>query len=457
MSLERKTELFSRGQANFPDAMKEAQAILDRLKADPEKELNFQYFAPLAFGSSSKELDARNGVCLTADDFFVTPKEIMKAQALVGANLIRSLEKAAANIRKFHEAQLGHPIWMTESQPGLLTGRLRQPLKNVGVYIPGGEASYPSSALMNIIPARVAGVPEILAVTPPDEHFKARPLNVVAAHLAGATHILKLGGPWAIGALTYGSLGLPTVDKIVGPGNAFVTAAKILVSQEIGIDSPAGPSEVFIVAETGLEWANALAWDLLAQLEHDPRAAAILATPDLTLAKAVAASVKNALTDLSRAEIVKESIKNSSIIVTKDLDEAIDLANEYAPEHLQLVAPEPFNYLTRIQNAGSVFLGPNSPVAFGDYVSGPNHVLPTGGAARTYSGLSVDDFVKNITFQSLTQSALQALAPVAMNIAEAEGLTAHAAAVAQRLTPIDNLACLTAEKPIKKKGKPSQT
>jgi histidinol dehydrogenase len=284
---------------------------------------------------------------------------------------------------------------------------------------------------MNIIPAKVAGVKEIVAVTPPGPGFKARPEIVAAAHLAGADKIYKLGGAWGISSLAYGLLGVPKVDKIVGPGNLWVTAAKLAVYGEVDIDAPAGPSEGFIIVEGDYD-PEIIAWDFLAQLEHDPEASAVLVVTSFTLADAVAKLVAHEAVHLERAPIINQSLKNAAILVASDLTEALDLANEYAPEHLQIIAPDALSWLSRVQNAGSVFLGPSSPIPGGDYATGPNHVLPTGGSARSFSGLSTDSFLRKMTFQKVNAQALSELTPTISSLARAEGLVAHAKTVEVR-------------------------
>lgn len=415
LSPARRAEILARpaaGQAGLKEA---TAAILTRLTEDPEGELKREY-------GSLKPNPA-------PADFLVTAEEIEAAGRAVPAEVLAALKKAAAAIYKFHAAQLDRPAWFEEFAPGLTAGRLTRPLDRVGVYIPGGRAAYPSSALMNIIPAKAAGVGEIVAATPPGPDFTVRPEILAAAHLAGADAIYKLGGAWAVGCLAYGLAGLPRVDKIVGPGSAWVTAAKMAVFGQVDIDLPAGPSEGFIIAdgEASAEW---LAWDLVSQLEHDPLAAAVLMTVDAGLADRVAVEIEKLLPNLDRRDIVAEALKNgAAILVAEDLAAAFDFANLYAPEHLQLVLAEPFSFLPRVRHAGSIFLGPHAPIAAGDYASGPNHVLPTGGGARMFSGLSADSFLKKITFQHLTPEALADLAPTAATLARAEGLTAHARAL----------------------------
>ena len=412
LSPARRAAILARSAA-APADFKEATAqILARLVDGPEEELHREY----------GHLKTR----LALADFKVSAEEIEAALKALPAEVFSALEKAAASIHKFHAAQLERPSWFEEFAPGLLAGRLTRPLERVGVYIPGGRAAYPSSALMNIVPAKAAGVAEIIAVSPPGPDFTIRPEILAAAHLAGAGAIYKLGGAWAVGCLAHGLAGLPRVDKIVGPGSAWVTAAKLAVFGQVDIDLPAGPSEGFIIAdsEARAEW---LAWDILAQLEHDPLAAAVLVTVDEGLARRVTAEISRLYSGLERRDIVGEALKNgAAVLVAENLDEAFDFANLYAPEHLHLVLAEPMSHLGRVRHAGSVFLGPHAPIAAGDYASGPNHVLPTGGAARMFSGLSVDSFLKKITFQHLTPEALRDLLPTAATLARAEGLMAHA-------------------------------
>ena len=292
--------------------------------------------------------------------------------------MLAALKVAAGNIEKFHQAQREREMWAMEVQPGILAGRLTRPLDRVGCYIPGGLASYPSSALMNIIPARVAGVREIIAATPPGPEMAVNPATLVAAHLAGASRLFKIGGPWAIGSLAYGTELVPRVDKIVGPGNKYVTAAKLLVFGTVDIDSPAGPSEALILADDAAE-PRFLAMDFLSQVEHDPEAAAVLVTPSAGLAQKVVDLIASELPHLPRREIIEAALtKYSAALVVESLDEAVDFANLYAAEHLQIVTQEPFAILPRIRHAGSIFLGPYAPVPVGDYASGTNHVLPTG-------------------------------------------------------------------------------
>ncbi|MDR1035276.1 MAG: histidinol dehydrogenase [Deltaproteobacteria bacterium] len=413
----RRNQILSRSMASFDKTMETTRTILGRLRQDPETELLREY-GPLKPG-------------LKIDEFRVTKEEIDDAFHKTDPGLVSALENAAKNILKFHELQLDKREWFSETSPGLLAGRLTRPLPSAGVYVPGGRASYPSSALMNIIPARAAGVKTVVCSSPPGEGFTIRPEILAAAALAGATEIWKLGGAWAVGSMAYGLCGVPKVAKIVGPGSSWVNAAKMAVFGDVDIDLPAGPSEGFIIADRSAD-PETLAWDFLAQLEHDPQAAAVLVTTSEELARSTAARVDEQVPGLLRKEIVREALDNAAILVADSLDECLDFANLYAPEHLQIWAADSFSLLARVESAGSVFLGPWSPIPCGDYASGPNHVLPTGGAARAFSGLSADSFVKKITFQQLSRGALESLAPTVTTIAAAEGLECHARTVDAR-------------------------
>ncbi|MFQ6041806.1 MAG: histidinol dehydrogenase [Candidatus Poribacteria bacterium] len=366
------------------------------------------------------------------NDLLVSEEEIARAYDTIDQNIVEKLKFAAANIAKFHQYQLEQKMWSVEIMDGITAGRLVRPMDIIGAYVPGRKAIYPSSVLMTIIPAKVAGVDKIIACTPPDEGMAANKATVVAADIAGAEQIFKIGGPWAVASMAYGTETIPKVDKIVGPGNKYVTAAKMLVFGQADIDSPAGPSEVLILAD---ETANArlTAIDMLSQVEHDEDAAAVLVTTDETLANKVCKIVASELDDIPRKEIITAALeRHSAVIVATDLQEAIDFTNEYASEHLQIVTKEPFSILPRIKHAGSIFLGQYAPVPVGDYASGTNHVLPTGQCARMFSGLSVDDFVKKPTFQYLTKDGLGRLKDAVVTLAEAEGLYMHAKAVKER-------------------------
>ena len=323
-------------------------------------------------------------------------------------------------------------MWSIEVREGILAGRLTRPMDIVGCYIPGGTAAYPSSILMTVLPAKVAGVDEIVAITPPAKGMVANPDTLVAADIAGCDRIFKVGGPWGVAGLAYGTETMPRVHKIVGPGNKYVTAAKMLVYWQVDIDSPAGPSEALILAdETGIP--ELIAVDFLSQVEHDPDSAAVLVTTSAKLAQEVCDIVNREYDSLPRKEIFESSLnKHSYVLIAEDMEQVIEFTNEYAAEHLQIMTEDPFITLNRIKHAGSIFLGPYAPVPVGDYASGTNHVLPTGQCARMFSGLSVDDFIKKPTFQYLSKKGLADLKDTVITLAEAEGLPVHARAVRAR-------------------------
>ncbi|RJX36563.1 MAG: histidinol dehydrogenase [Desulfarculus sp.] len=369
---------------------------------------------------------------LNAADFKVVPQEIQDAYKVVPAEVVEHLHKATANIRTFHAAQLDRPQWQMEVSPGVLAGRKNTPLDSAGCYVPGRRAAYPSSVLMTILPAVVAGVRRVVVTTPPDEGLLANPHTLVACDIAGVQEIYKLGGPWAVGSLAYGTQSLPKVAKIVGPGNKYVLAAKMLVYGQVDIDSPAGPSEALILADATSD-PRLLALDFLSQVEHDPDAAAVLVTDDPALAGAVCEEVERIYPSLPRQDLMDQAARYCAVLLAADMEEAVAFTNEYAAEHLQIVTAEPFLTLQKIRHAGSIFLGPWAPVPVGDYASGTNHVLPTGQAALSFSGLSVDDFIKKPTFQYLTREGLASLGQTVITLAEAEGLPIHAMCVRERL------------------------
>ena len=365
-----------------------------------------------------------DGFALTQDNIRVTKDEIEAAYAKVPQALLDTLKKSASNIAAFHELQKREGY--ERRMDGAITGRLVLPMQRAGVYVPGGKAAYPSSVLMNIIPAKIAGVKEIIMVTPPGRDGVIEQLTLVAADLAGANTILRIGGAQAVAALAYGTESVPKADVITGPGNAYVAAAKREIYGEAGIDMIAGPSEVLIIAD---DTANPsyVAADFLSQAEHDEKAASILLTPNKTLAEKVAAEIERQLAKLPRREIAAQSVADfGTIIVTESLQEAFDIANTIAPEHLEIMTEEPMKLLGKVRNAGAVFLGPYSPEPLGDYFAGPNHVLPTSGTARFSSPLSVDDFVKTTNYVYYDRSALESCYNHIKLFAEAEGLTAHA-------------------------------
>ena len=355
----------------------------------------------------------------------VTPEEIREAAEAVGEDFLNILKKAAANIRKFHQKQVRNSFIIND-EDGILMGQKIIPVDRAGLYVPGGTAAYPSTVLMDSIPAKIAGVPEVVMVTPPNAQGKINPYILAAAYVAGVDKIFKVGGAQAIAALAYGTESIPRVDKIVGPGNAFVAEAKRQVFGQVSIDMIAGPSEILIIAD-GKSNPRHLAADLLSQAEHDKLASAVLVTDSQELALAVQAELEVQIPLLERAEIARASIDNNGkIIVADNLKQVIEISNEIAPEHLELCLDNPFDYLDAIRHAGSVFMGRNCPEALGDYLAGPNHTLPTSGMARFSSPLSVDDFIKKTQYTYYTRDALGRVAGDVAAFATAEGLTAHA-------------------------------
>ncbi len=372
------------------------------------------------------------GACL--DDLQVSEEEIDEAYDLVEDRLMDALSEAKDNIFLFHNQQKERDLWMTEIAPGVSVGQKIVPLDSVGAYVPGGRASYPSSALMNIIPAKVAGVSRVIVCTPPKADGSITPLTLVAADMAGADEIYKVGGAQAIAAMALGTESLDRVQKIVGPGNVYVTAAKMLMRGSVEIDFPAGPSEVLILADRTAD-PGVIAADMIAQGEHDPRSISVLVSLDDLLASAVIEELSIQGAVAARREIVEQSLQHSAVLVANDIDEAVDFCNAFAPEHLEIITKDPMDVLRSIRNAGSVFLGKYTPVAAGDYASGTNHVLPTSGYARTFSGLNVDHFTKKISVQMITDEGLLGLEDTIITLAEAEGLKAHAESVRRRLEP----------------------
>ncbi|KAF0208432.1 MAG: histidinol [Actinobacteria bacterium] len=368
----------------------------------------------------------------TVDVLAVTEAEIEEALAVVGDDFLEAIATAAVAIEDFHRRQVTQS-WFTVEEGGIFLGQKVTPIERVGIYVPGGRACYPSSVLMNAIPAVVAGVEEIAMVVPPGPDGTINPYTLAAAAEAGVTEIYKVGGAQAIAALAFGTASIPRVDKITGPGNAYVTAAKKLVMGEVGIDMLAGPSEVLILADETAEPAF-VAIDLMAQAEHDPKAATYLVTTDAELPDAVDAALELLLEDSPRADVIRRSLTdNGVVVICPDVDVALAAANMIAPEHLEVMMAEPLELLGSIRNAGAIFLGPWTPESVGDYIAGPNHVLPTGGTARFSSPLSVDDFVKKSSVLSYSLEGLEMDGPTAMVIAQAEGLEAHARAIGLRL------------------------
>ena len=359
------------------------------------------------------------------DSLLVSPEEMAEAKALVEPEFFDILEKAAENIRVFHEKQKRNSFIIND-RPGIVMGQKVIPMDKAGLYVPGGTAAYPSTVLMDAIPAKIAGVKEVVIVTPPNAEGTINPYILAAAQVAGVDKIFKTGGAQAIAALAFGTESIPKVDKIVGPGNAFVAEAKKQVYGIVSIDMIAGPSEILIVAD-GKSNPRHVAADLLSQAEHDVMASAVLVTDCMDFAKAVQAELEVQIPLLERAQIARASIDdNGKIIVADTLDAAIEIANEIAPEHLELCVDNPFDYLDSIKHAGSIFMGKNCPEALGDYFAGPNHTLPTSGTAKFSSPLSVDDFVKKTQYTYFTRDALATVAKDVFTFATKEGLTAHA-------------------------------
>ncbi len=371
------------------------------------------------------------------DSLEVTDAEIDEAFELVEEEFKDIMRRAAENIRAFHSKQVKNSFVIT-GEDGIVMGQKVMPIERVGLYVPGGTAAYPSSVLMNCIPAKIAGCEQIIMVTPPSANGKVNPAILAAAKIAGVDRIFKVGGAQAVAALAYGTESIPWVDKIVGPGNAFVAEAKKQVFGKVAIDMIAGPSEIMVLADGSCD-ADVVATDLLSQAEHDKLASAVLVTDSGELAEAVSAALERIIPTLSRAEIARESIDNNGkIIIAEDLEAAIDVANRIAPEHLELCVENPFDMLARIKNAGSIFMGKNCPEALGDYFAGPNHTLPTSGTARFSSPLSVDDFVKKSQFTYYTETALEKVCRDVEYFAKREGLTAHAASAVVRAEKKNN-------------------
>lgn len=366
------------------------------------------------------------------NDLKVSTEEIKNSYNSINSNVLNALKKAAKNIEKFHKAQIPKE-WFEEVDKGIKAGQIIRPIEKVGCYIPGGRAVYPSSVLMTIIPAKIAGVNKIICCTPPMSDGSVNDMVLAAADIAGADEIYKVGGAQAIAAMAYGTESVPKVDKIVGPGNIFVTTAKKMAYGDVDIDFPAGPSEVLIIAD---ETANAeyIAYDMLAQAEHDPDAACALVTTSKDLAYEVHDKILGKIKYMKRSKIIEESLeKYGKIIITDSMDEAVSFSNEYAPEHLIIMTENPEEVLKDINNAGSIFLGELTPVAAGDYGSGTNHVLPTSKNARMYSGLSTESFIKKPTVQKLSKEGIDNLKDVIITLAEYEGLYAHAESFKKRI------------------------
>lgn len=412
-------DLLKRSPNNYDQFADSVNEILTEVKKNGDDAL-FAY---------TKKFD---GADIDASNILVTEEEIKEAyDSLENKELVDIIRKSLNNIEVYHEKQKQYS-WFDSKTDGSLLGQKVTPLERVGVYVPGGKAAYPSSVLMNVIPAKVAGVDEIIMVTPPGKDGKINPNTLVAANEAGVDKIYKVGGAQAVGAMAYGTASIPKVDKIVGPGNIYVALAKKAVFGYVSIDSIAGPSEILVIAD---ESANPkyVAADLLSQAEHDELASAILVTTSMELADEVSKWVDKFVAELSRTEIMQKSLDNYGYVLVADtMDDVIDAANEIASEHLEILTKNPFDTMTRIRNAGAIFLGEYSSEPLGDYFAGPNHVLPTNGTAKFFSPLSVDDFIKKSSIISFSREALQPVSEDIQKFAKAEGLTAHANSIKVR-------------------------
>ena len=405
-------DLLKRSPNSYGQYEASVQAILDQVKEEKDA----------AVFALTKKFD---GADIHASNILVTEEEIAEAYQEIDANLLDVIRKALKNIENYHAKQKRNS-WFDSKPDGTILGQKVTPLERVGVYVPGGKAVYPSSVLMNVMPAKVAGVDEIIMVTPPGKNGKISPNTLVAANEAGVDKIYKVGGAQAVAALAYGTESIPKVDKIVGPGNIYVALAKKAVYGHVSIDSIAGPSEILVVAD---ETANPryVAADLLSQAEHDELASSILVTTSNELAQAVSEEVDKFLLELSRAEIIRKSLDNYGYILVADtMDEVIEVANEIASEHLEIQTKNPFEVMTKIRNAGAIFIGEYASEPLGDYFAGPNHILPTNGTAKFFSPLSVDDFVKKSSIISYSRDALAKVHEDIETFAKAEQLTAHA-------------------------------
>ncbi|WP_270644289.1 histidinol dehydrogenase [Merdimonas faecis] len=405
-------DLLKRSPNQYYEYEKSVSQILDKVREEGDQAL-FSYTMQFDHAKIDKST------------IRVTDEEIEEAYRLADPSLIQVIKKALGNIRSYHEKQIQRS-WFDAQPDGTILGQKVTALQRVGVYVPGGKAAYPSSVLMNIVPARVAGVEEIIMVTPPGKDGKVTPNTLVAAKEAGADVIYKVGGAQAIGALAYGTETIPKVDKIVGPGNIYVALAKKAVYGHVSIDAIAGPSEILVIAD---ETANPryVAADLLSQAEHDELASAILVTTSMELAEKVSEEIDGFLKELSRAEIIRKSLDNYGYILVADtMEEAIETANEIASEHLEIQTKDPYDVMTKIRNAGAIFIGEYSSEPLGDYFAGPNHVLPTNGTAKFFSPLSVDDFIKKSSIIAYSRDALEKIHTEIETFAKAEHLTAHA-------------------------------
>ncbi|MCI9419027.1 MAG: histidinol dehydrogenase [Eubacterium sp.] len=418
-SLENMLEtLLKRSPNQYDEYQQKVTEILEQVRQKGDEAL-FAY---------TKQFD---GADISKESIRVTEDEIDEAYSLVDDGLIDVMKKSLANIRDFHEKQM-QKSWIDTRDDGVILGQRVTPLASAGVYVPGGKAAYPSSVLMNIIPAKVAGVERIVMTTPPEADGKVTPVTLVAAHLAGATEVYKVGGAQAVAALAYGTESIAKVAKICGPGNIFVALAKKSVYGHVSIDSIAGPSEILVLAD---ESANPryVAADLLSQAEHDELASAILVTTSEELADRVETEIEGFLKQLSRADIIRKSLDQYGyLLVASDMEHAVRAVNEIASEHLEILTKHPYDTMTRVKNAGAIFLGEYSSEPLGDYFAGPNHVLPTNGTAKFFSPLGVDDFIKKSSLISYSREALEEIHEDIIRFAKAEGLTAHANSISVR-------------------------
>ncbi|SET10556.1 histidinol dehydrogenase [Enterocloster lavalensis] len=411
-------DMLKRDPNNYDSYTETVQAIVEDVKERGDEAL-FEY---------TRRFD---GAELSADNVRVTEAEIQEAMEQVEPGLLAVMKTSMENIRRYHEKQRRNS-WFDAQPDGTILGQKVTALESVGVYVPGGKAAYPSSVLMNIVPAEVAGVKRIVMVTPPGKDGKVNPVTLTAAYLAGATEVYKAGGAQAVAALAFGTRSIPRVNKIVGPGNIFVALAKKAVYGHVSIDSIAGPSEILVIADEGAN-ARFVAADLLSQAEHDELASAILVTTSMELAEQVSREVDGFVRELSRGEIIQKSLDNYGYILVVDtLEEAVKTANSIAPEHLEIVTANPFEVMTKIQNAGAIFIGEYSSEPLGDYYAGPNHILPTNGTAKFFSPLGVDDFIKKSSIIYYSREALEKAHRDIEAFAESEHLTAHANSIRVR-------------------------
>ncbi len=414
-----KQRLLKRSEVDIGGATNKVEKIMKDIKNRGD----------LALLDYTKKFDNVN---LGRDQIRVKEQEIERAKRELHPNKVEAIEEAAENIRRYHEKQVPES-WMEEMEKGVNIGQRAKPLGTVGVYAPGGTAEYPSSVLMSGIPADVAGVENIVLCTPPNSQKSVNDAILYAAHVSGVDKIFKIGGAQAITAMAYGTRTIPNVDKIVGPGNIYVAAAKKVVSQDVSIDFEAGPSEVLILADVTANPRHA-ALDLVSQAEHDPSSAAILVTDSESLAEEVQNEVMHVLEEIPRERTAAKALEEfGHIIVVRDLNEAADFANEYAAEHVEIMTRNPEDIVEKVNNAGAIFVGDNSPTAAGDFAVGPSHVLPTGRKAKSFAGLSVNDFVRMPSVQRLTKEGLEEVSEAVIRLAEMEGLEAHAKSVRERL------------------------